>query len=347
MGRSARSESFNPAEVSVFHCINRCVRRCFLCGKDPLTGANYEHRREWIEARIKYLAAYFGIDVLSFAVLENHFHVILRNRPDSVANWSDEEVAIRWLMLCPVRKSDDGSAERPAPPEIAMIVNDPERLAEIRTRLSHISWFMRMVAEPVARRANLEENVSGRFWQGRFRSVKLCDEAAVLACSVYVDLNPVRAGISQAVEDGPHTSAALRAKTLREPECKADASLAPITLNERTPRPKPTSSGDRCSDKGFLPLSVEDYLQLPIGRAADSIQADCARTTSPVVSNPVFQLVATDGYHPLDQSDESQALLEVTDLSNIVENQRTSKAHEKRPGEGPGAFRQIRDSTCF
>ena len=103
------------------------------------------------------------------------------------------------------------------------IVNNPERLAEIRTRLSHISWFMRMVAEPVARRANAEEGISGRFWQGRFRSVKLCDEAAVLACSVYVDLNAVRAGTSQTPEDSPHTSASLRAKALRDPTTNADA----------------------------------------------------------------------------------------------------------------------------
>ena len=133
--------------------------------------------------------------------------MILRNRPDVVAEWSDQEVARRWLMLCPVRKQADGSPEEPNAAELASITGHPDRLREIRSRLSHISWFMRMVSEPVARRANAEEQVTGRFWQGRFRAVKLCDEAAMLACSVYVDLNPIRAGICQTPETSQHTSA--------------------------------------------------------------------------------------------------------------------------------------------
>jgi hypothetical protein len=53
----ARGEVFDPREVSVFHCINRCVRSCFLCGCDPLTGIDYDHRKLWIEQRLQFLAA--------------------------------------------------------------------------------------------------------------------------------------------------------------------------------------------------------------------------------------------------------------------------------------------------
>jgi hypothetical protein len=164
MARLARADVFDPNEVSVFHCINRCVRRCFLCGHDPLTGNNYDHRKQWLENRFCFLAACFGIDVLGFSILSNHFHIILRNRPDVVATWDDEEVARRWLRLCPVRRTAAGQPEEPTQAELDAIINVPKRLAEIRRRLSDISWFMRMVAEPLARAANVEEQTSGRFW---------------------------------------------------------------------------------------------------------------------------------------------------------------------------------------
>ncbi len=201
-------------EVSVFHCINRCVRRCFLCGHDPVSGRNYEHRKRWLELRLRFLAGCFGIDLLGFAILDNHFHVILRNRPDVVATWTDAEVARRWLRLCPVRKTPEGEPEEPSDAEIAAITGLPERLAEIRLRLSDISWLMRMATEPLARRANQEDEVTGRFWEGRFKSVKLCDEAAILACGVYVDLNVIRAGLAKTPEESDFTSAQRRIEAL-------------------------------------------------------------------------------------------------------------------------------------
>lgn len=90
MARLARADVFDPAEISANHCINGCVRRCFLCGDDPLTGKNYDHRKAWLEERLATLAGLFGINVLGFAILSNHFHLVLRNRPDVVATWSDD-----------------------------------------------------------------------------------------------------------------------------------------------------------------------------------------------------------------------------------------------------------------
>src|SRR6185436_21020168 len=231
MARLARADLVDPAEVAVFHCINRCVRRCFLCGQDPLTGRNFEHRKAWLEERLKFLASQFGIDVLGFAILSNHFHLILRTRPDVVATWSDREVATRWLRLCPGRKTPEGEPEEPSAAELNMICNVPQRLAEIRSRLSSISWLMRMVAEPLARRANFEENSAGRFWQGRFRAVKLCDESAVLACAAYVDLNPIRADLAETIEGSDYTSVQRRIESIGESEesqTRPDAWLAPI-----------------------------------------------------------------------------------------------------------------------
>jgi hypothetical protein len=267
MARLARADLFDPSEVSILHCINRCVRRCFLCGDDPLTGKNYEHRKAWLEKRLEFLAGQFGIDVLGFAILSNHFHMVLRNRPDVVATWNDTEVATRWLRLCPPRKTAEGQSAEPTDAELNTIRNVPPRLAEIRRRLSDISWLMRLIAEPIARLANREDQVSGRFWQGRFKAVKLCDEAAVLACCAYVDLNSIRAGLAATPESSDFTSAQRRIESLTQPAgsgARPDAWLAPIALEESRTVPGPLSSttGRRASDKGFLPLSVEDYLSL-------------------------------------------------------------------------------------
>ena len=164
MARLARADMFDPAEVSVFHCINRCVRRCFLCGHDPDTGRNFDHRKRWLEERLGFLAGQFGIDVLGFAILSNHFHLVLRNRPDVVATWSDPKWP-RGGSALPDRKTSAGEPAEPTDAEIDAITRVPERLAEIRRRLSDISWFMRMIAEPIARRANREDQrpaASGR-----------------------------------------------------------------------------------------------------------------------------------------------------------------------------------------
>jgi len=269
MARLARAELVDPAEVAVFHCINRCVRRAYLCGQDPLTGQDYSHRKAWLERRLRFLAGQVGIDVLGFAILSNHFHVLLRSRPDVVAGWSDTEVATRWLALCPNRKTDTGQHAEPTAPEINMIRNMPERLAEIRDRLSNISWFMRLVAEPLARFANQEDQTSGRFWQGRFRAVKLCDEAAVLACAAYVDLNPIRAGVASTLEASDFTSVQRRIESEDLPEecaTRTDGWLAPLQLDERAAASQsngtPSTLRQRASDQGFLPLSFAEYKTL-------------------------------------------------------------------------------------
>ncbi len=70
---------------------------------------------------MEFLAGSFGLDVMAYAILSNHIHLVLRNRPDAVARWSDLEVARRWYRLCPVRKQEDGSPEEPNQYELAML----------------------------------------------------------------------------------------------------------------------------------------------------------------------------------------------------------------------------------
>ena len=215
MARLSRVEVFAPDEIAIVHVMNRTVRRCFLLGNDPLTGKNYDHRKEWLETELRRLAAQFGIDLLCHAILSNHFHLVLRSRPDVVATWDDVDVARRWLMLCPLRKDDEGHAIEPSEFELNMIRNDSAKLATIRSRLSDISWWMRLLSQNIAQRANRDDQEVGKFWQARYRAVRLLDETAVLACAAYVDLNPIRAAICETLEESEYTSMQKRIVAIR------------------------------------------------------------------------------------------------------------------------------------
>ena len=145
MARLARVEVFAADEVAIVHVTNRTVRRCFLMGDDPFTRKNYDHRKAWMEGELEHLAKFFSIDLLCYAILSNHFHLVLRSRPDVVAQWDDRQVARRWLMLCPKRRDSENRAEEPNEFELHMITNDRMKLNSIRSRLSDVSWWMRFL----------------------------------------------------------------------------------------------------------------------------------------------------------------------------------------------------------
>ena len=102
----------------IIACSGSCAGRSSACGVDSLSSRSYEHRRDWIRDRLEALAGLFGVEIAAFAVMSNHVHVILRNRPDVVALWSDHEVARRWLTLFPGRVGikPDPLAARPSVP---------------------------------------------------------------------------------------------------------------------------------------------------------------------------------------------------------------------------------------
>jgi hypothetical protein len=163
-----RSAYVQEGQEGVYHCFSRCVRRAFLCGFDTLTGRDFSHRKAWLVDRLRYLAAVFAIEVCAYAVLETHYHTILRTRPDIVAKWSDREVAIRWLTLFPRHRDLKGVPIPPTEEEIHALADLPGRIAELRKRLCSLSWFMGRLNEFIARAANKEDGVKGRFWESRF-----------------------------------------------------------------------------------------------------------------------------------------------------------------------------------
>jgi len=151
-----RSHLVSEDEPGFYHVVSRCVRRAFLCGKDKYSGKNFEHRRQWIEARILQLAECFSVSVYSYAVMSNHLHVVLHVDPQHAESLPDEEVARCWLTAFPGRLKHDDSPELAARYLQAILCN-PERLLELRKRLGSLSWFMKALNEPIARQANKED----------------------------------------------------------------------------------------------------------------------------------------------------------------------------------------------
>ena len=194
----SRRKLIEPQITPFYHVINRCVRRAYLCGDDPYDGKNYQHRRGWIVNKIKQLAAVFCIDVCAYAVISRWLQL-----------FNGHPIAVDFL-----KEGKISSDKQQALSDLVV---------EWQQRLGSISWFMRCLNEEIARKANKEDQCKGSFWEGRFKSQALLDEQALLSCMMYVDLNPIRAGITPSLEQSDFTSIQQRireynqTKTLSKP----------------------------------------------------------------------------------------------------------------------------------
>ncbi|MYF29271.1 MAG: hypothetical protein F4169_10510 [Gammaproteobacteria bacterium] len=195
----------DPVNECDYHLVSRCVRRAFLCGVDDHDGRDYSHRRTWLVERMGQLAPCFAVDIYAYTVLSNHFHLVLRHDPLAHRDWSDEEVAWRWFEAFP--PTEQGAVVEALKPERReLMLDNPKRLARARCTLGSMSHFMKHLKQPIARRANLEDDRTGHFFEQRFYSGALLTEEALVAAMAYVDLNPVRAELAQRIEEIRDTS---------------------------------------------------------------------------------------------------------------------------------------------
>ena len=298
-----RKDIVDESEPGFYHCFSRCVRRAFLCGDDQYTGRNYDHRKDWIEERMTFLASQMALEVTGYAIMDNHLHVVLKTRPDIVAKWSADEVARRWLTLCPGKrgKKSREAADSDMQKKTRALIRDKKTLAECRKRLASLSWFMKLLKENVAKRANEEDQVTGCFWEGRFRSTRLLDSYALLLCSMYVDLNPIRGGKAYTPETSVHTSVYLRIQArLAQHRSSGDAAawLTPIDEDSPPPDGHQAAKGRRVSDVGFLPMSVDKYLAL-LDWSGKQLRSD-KRGAIPADLSPILDRLNLDVDHWLE-----------------------------------------------
>ncbi len=242
-----RCQQISLSDTPYYHCVSRCVRRAFLCGTDNTTGKSYEHRRVWVEKRLLFIGQVFAIDVCAYAIMNNHTHIVLRVDEEQAMSWSMDEVLNRWQKLFKGTLFCQQYLRGETLPEYAL--NQLNETTKVyRNRLMDISWFMRVLNEPIAREANLEDGCTGHFWEGRFKSQALLDEAALAACMAYVDLNPIRASIAKTPETSAFTSIKQRIKTAIKGE--QPKALAPFLGNPNKHQP----SG--------LQFELKDYIAL-------------------------------------------------------------------------------------
>lgn len=238
-----------------YHCVARCVRRAYLCGQDRYTGRDFKHRRHWLLGRIREQSAVFAIDVCAYAIMSNHYHLVFRVDERQALGLSDDEVIERWTRLhrgpLLVQRWQKGdaltAAQRRTVADIAAVW---------RTRLSDLSWYMRCLNEFIARRANAEDDCTGRFWEGRFKSQALLGQAALLACMAYVDLNPVRAGVARTLADSDFTSIQdrLRRHAAQHSMESTASEVIPLLAFRRHETVSNTPPG--------LPCSLQAYIEL-------------------------------------------------------------------------------------
>ena len=252
-----RCELVSLEATPYYHLTSRCVRRAFLCGNDG--NQTYEHRRQWIVDRIRLLSSIFAVDVCSYAVMSNHYHIVVKlNTTDQ---WDDNTVIQHWLMLFK------------GPLLIQRLVNgEPLAKAELdtaedivtiwRKRLGSLSWFMKCLNEPIARAANKEDNCTGHFWESRFCSQALITEEALLTCMTYVDLNPIRAKMATTPEGSDYTSIQERI----DPQFNLSECIHDQYLNGELEIPiKPLAifeGGVTTIEQSGIMFSFDDYLQL-------------------------------------------------------------------------------------
>ena len=251
----ARHTQIAVESTPYYHCVSRCVRRAFLCGRDKSTGKDYEHRREWIEEEILRLAGIFALDVSAYAVMSNHFHVVLYINTDKSECWSEAEVIERWhkLFKGTLQSQRFVVGEEQSKSALKLLSKDA---AEWRSRLTDISWFMRVLNEKIARLANKEDDCTGRFWEGRFKCQALLDEQALMACMAYVDLNPVRAQMAETPEASDHTSVKSRCEAAKsEGRVEGVVAKQPKRLQRFVGNPRQDMPNG-------LPFRLVDYLEL-------------------------------------------------------------------------------------
>lgn len=265
-----RASLVSVSDTPYYHCISRCVRRAFLCGEDRYTGQSFEHRRDWFVERLATLSQVFTIEVCAYAVMSNHCHLVVHIDAVSPTELSVDEVIERWCLLYGgpevIQRYRAGESLTEAEREMVSTVTEVWR-----SRLSDLSWFMRCLNEHIARRANKEDNCTGHFWEGRFKSQALLDEQALITAMAYVDLNPIRAGMAKDLVGSEKTSVKARLLQVTQQDAETTVPLMPFDGLATV-----TSQG--------LPFNLQDYLDLVdwTGRCVrddkrGSINAACPR----------------------------------------------------------------------
>ncbi|MCA9167521.1 MAG: hypothetical protein KDB23_07620 [Planctomycetales bacterium] len=322
MARKPRYELIDNDSIGIYHIFSRTVRRSFLFGEDFITGKCYDHRMDLLQTLMRTLARVFTIDILGYGFMQNHFHEILRNRPDIAARLSGIQVAMRTVLLEELglnvtlepRERTERQKKR-LKQKIADLLHDKERLHRARQSLCSISRYEQRLKQTISRLANAEDDVTGHFWDGRFESIHIETIEQLLTTMVYVDLNAIRAGIARRPEDSRFTSVYDRIHSLR---ARIDITMQNAFQHDFDPEDHPELQAlaqerevRRILDSWLSP--IDERREAVASEALDESETVMIETDSPWEA--MTRLVQEDPIEPRDEAleDSSSPARETTE----------------------------------
>ncbi len=264
MARIPRCQQVRPQVVQYYHTLSRCVRKMKLTND----GARKDYMLVWLKS----LHEVFAVEVCRYALMGNHFHLIVRVNAPMAEAWSSHEVAVRWSKLHPPR---EGSYRALAGDALnawrAEKAQDAAFVSKARLALCSLSKFMKDFKQRVAESFNREDHASGAFWEARYACVPLDNEASLLACMTYVDLNPHVAGKCGKPEEDPYVSLheSVRSREQVRRERQAVGLTASAANEEERHRHGERTFGDQTDSAGateVIPDAEKHVWTVPVGR---------------------------------------------------------------------------------
>ena len=285
--RRNRSDMFDPKVQGTYHVYSRCALSAWL-----LSRKERERRARLLEI-LEELAAIYAIAVLASAFLSNHFHLILVNLPELVKSWTDRDVLIRAQRAFPHRFKKMGIHGPPTEEQMKTLLVNHRLIKEMRSRLSDISWMIRLLKQRFAAEMNREMETTGHFWDGRFKMVEITSEAHLITTMIYIALNQIKAGQASSFDTSVWTSVCWQLQA-REMFLAGDAEeadrragfLAPISSTDDNPPPQIRGgqlNSRRARDSGTLEMPFDEFLRLTMCAyelSKDQQTAPCGKTKS-------------------------------------------------------------------
>ncbi|MBM3881755.1 MAG: chemotaxis protein CheW [Verrucomicrobia bacterium] len=186
--------------IAVYHCVSRIVGAQRLL--DDLG-------KETLVRLLRRLATFCGLEVITYCIMSNHFHVLVRVPAEQ--NPTDEELVERMKALYGKAKPREAGllyeAEKGLHEHGRVDADIRERML---ARMGDVSEFMKEFKQRFSKWYNIRHQRFGTLWAERFRSVLVEDEPGVLeTVSAYIDLNAVRAGLVEDPKDYRHCGYAV------------------------------------------------------------------------------------------------------------------------------------------
>ena len=198
MARMARSEVFDHTETNCILTECTAAPGRLLAGLPAQISADRDERRAFIEDILAIFRQYFSVDLVAYTFDDRSIRQMLQPKPQFAEQLSPEDVARRWLIICPSLRKHDAPFHQPSEKDICRLCEDPDRIDRIRGQLSDVAWWNRLLCQRIAQKFNHCDNLRGRFWEGRFHSTLLLDEMSRLTCLASIETANRSVGIAVA-----------------------------------------------------------------------------------------------------------------------------------------------------